>query len=384
MCLRDLFPCLGRENDIDRGIKDQEERMRRTISILLLGTAECGKSTVLKQMERKYNRAAFEEQRKICAKVAKLNLIMATWQLLDARDAFGYSSDDPALENRFRDKTEFLSPSRCNVHTPPRSEDEDKAAELYPRIAQEIKTIWQNASIVATLDRKSEFYMLDSAQYFMSRIDDVKSPNYNPTDEDVLKARKQTSGIVDVKIDAKLARDKVIFQITDVGGQRYERKYWSRVMSGVETTSILYIFSLSDYNLDVLEMLPERKRNRMIENTQVFNSVINKDEFRNKNVIVFLNKTDIFIEKLKHVPLTVCYSDYPENNRDPSAAMDFIEGQIRSQDRSATAVNEDGSPVREIVFHRTHATDPEAFQVIVETVLANIQAENLKSAGLLY
>ena len=76
---------------------------------------------------------------------------------------------------------------------------------------------------------------------------------------------------------------------------RYERKYWSRVMSGVETTSILYIFSLSDYNLDVLEMLPERKRNRMIENTQVFNSVINKDEFRNKNVIVFLNKTDIFI-----------------------------------------------------------------------------------------
>ena len=48
-------------------------------------------------MERKYNRAAFEEQRKICAKVAKLNLIMATWQLLDARDAFGYSSDDPAL-----------------------------------------------------------------------------------------------------------------------------------------------------------------------------------------------------------------------------------------------------------------------------------------------
>ena len=106
------------------------------------------------------------------------------------------------------------------MHTPPRSEDEDKAAELYPRIAQEIKTIWQNASIVATLDRKSEFYMLDSAQYFMSRIDDVKSPNYNPTDEDVLKARKQTSGIVDVKIDAKLARDKVIFQITDVGGQR--------------------------------------------------------------------------------------------------------------------------------------------------------------------
>ena len=50
MCLRDLFPCLGRENDIDRGIKDQEERMRRTISILLLGTAECGKSTVLKQV----------------------------------------------------------------------------------------------------------------------------------------------------------------------------------------------------------------------------------------------------------------------------------------------------------------------------------------------
>jgi len=373
--------------------------MEKTLNILLLGTAECGKSTVLKQMERKYNQKAFEEQRKTCSRVAKLNLIVATWQLLDARDNFGYHTEDADLENRFKDKTDFASPEKCNEKVPPKEPQEQRAYELFPSIVEEIKAIWRQRSTRDTLDRKAEFYLLDSAPYFMNRIDEVKMKDYVPTDEDVLKSRKQTTGIVDVEINARLAHDSVIFKITDVGGQRTESKYWFRVIKGVEVTSILYLFSLSDYNLEVQELLVQGKRgfNRMQENTKMFNSVINSQEMKNMNVIVFLNKKDIFEEKLRQVPLTVCYPDYPEDNRDPEAAIDFIESQIRSQDMhsaephigasnaavTAFGPEEEETRKREIMFFRTHATDPHQFQFIVDSVLQNIQTENLRRLGLI-
>ena len=65
-------------------------------------------------------------------------------------------------------------------------------------------------------------------------------------------------------------------------------------MTGADIVSVLYIFSLSDYNLYVQEKLPATKTNRLLENTQIFYTIVNKEEFRNKNIIVFLNKMDIF------------------------------------------------------------------------------------------
>ena len=77
-------------------------------------------------------------------------------------------------ESRFKDVAEFASPENCNERVPPKSYHEDHAFQLYPGIAEEIKDIWRQPSVRETLDRKAEFYLLDSAEYFMSRIDDVK------------------------------------------------------------------------------------------------------------------------------------------------------------------------------------------------------------------
>ena len=52
---------------------------------------------VLFQMELKYNQSKFDEQREMCKYLAPVNLIMATWQLIDARNALGYSYDDLEL-----------------------------------------------------------------------------------------------------------------------------------------------------------------------------------------------------------------------------------------------------------------------------------------------
>ena len=64
--------------------------------------------------------------------------------------------------------------------------------------------------------------------------------------------------------------------------------------------------------------------------------------------------------------------------------MDHIENQIRSQDKNA--LSEEGAVSsgnkRELIFHRTHATDPHQFRKVLNTVLTSIQAANLAAAGL--
>ena len=55
MDIRDLFPCFPcrgkiEDADIEKQIKKDRKMINKTIPILLLGAAECGKSTVLKQV----------------------------------------------------------------------------------------------------------------------------------------------------------------------------------------------------------------------------------------------------------------------------------------------------------------------------------------------
>jgi len=50
--------------------------------------------------------------------------------------------------------------------------------------------------------------------------------------------------------------------------------------------------------------------NRMEEALQLFEEVVNSNWFQEANVVLFLNKRDLFEEKIQRVPLTACFSEY--------------------------------------------------------------------------
>jgi hypothetical protein len=51
-------------------------------------------------------------------------------------------------------------------------------------------------------------------------------------------------------------------------------------------------------------------KNRMLESMRLFESICNSRWFINTSMIVFLNKTDLFIEKIKRTTIKVCFNDY--------------------------------------------------------------------------
>jgi guanine nucleotide-binding protein G(i) subunit alpha len=101
----------------------------------------------------------------------------------------------------------------------------------------------------------------------------------------------------------------------DVGGQRSERKKWIHCFESV--TSIIFCTALSEYDQVLLEekdqvsfrllltsfrlLMVFLPQNRMQESLILFESVINSRWFLRTSIILFLNKIDVFRQKLPRV-----------------------------------------------------------------------------------
>lgn len=91
----------------------------------------------------------------------------------------------------------------------------------------------------------------------------------------------------------------------DVGGQRSERKKWIHCFEGVN--AIIFCVALSGYDLVLAE---DEEMNRMIESMKLFDSICNSKWFVETSIILFLNKKDLFEEKIVRSPLTICFPEY--------------------------------------------------------------------------
>ena len=77
-------------------------------------------------------------------------------------------------------------------------------------------------------ERRNEFQITESVQYYFNRIDNIKLPGYVPDKDDILYSRSRTSGIVTERYNI----DGTIFEMYDVGGQRNERRKWIHCFEG--------------------------------------------------------------------------------------------------------------------------------------------------------
>ena len=91
-------------------------------------------------------------------------------------------------------------------------------------------------------DRRNEYQIIESVQYYFNKIDEIKQPDYVPTQNDVLMARVRTSGIV----TERYTIDNTTFEMYDVGGQRNERKKWIHCFEGV--TAVIFVAAISEYD----------------------------------------------------------------------------------------------------------------------------------------
>ncbi|CAN0440942.1 unnamed protein product, partial [Discosporangium mesarthrocarpum] len=87
--------------------------------------------------------------------------------------------------------------------------------------------------------------------------------------------------------------DGTTFEMYDVGGQRNERKKWIHCFDNV--TAVIYVAALSEYDQGMFE---DASTNRMSEAIELFRDICENPYFERSSIILFLNKKDLFAEKL--------------------------------------------------------------------------------------
>ena len=70
----------------------------------------------------------------------------------------------------------------------------------------------------------------------------------------------------------------------------------------------------STYSPGCISAFPNRIQNRMMESLVLFDSVVNSRWFMRTSIILFLNKVDLFRQKLGRSPLSNYFPDYSGGN----------------------------------------------------------------------
>jgi GTPase SAR1 family protein len=178
----------------------------------------------------------------------------------------------------------------------------------------------------------------------LTKIDKIDPANFQLSDEDVLRCRRKTTGMT--KFECKPVKDgkefSKSFTFIDVGGQRNERRKWLKSKKKKQILKLLafqdnfqcliFVSSLSEYNQKCYE---DDVTNRMLESLDLFDEQINGEFFKDKPIILFLNKYDLFKIKIQEFPLKQTFSDYEGPEKDVDAAIEFIKKQFLAKNQFA-------------------------------------------------
>ncbi|TPX74719.1 hypothetical protein CcCBS67573_g04014 [Chytriomyces confervae] len=407
--------------EIDNQLKAEQKNSQQNIKLLLLGPGETGKSTVLKQFKLIYG-DGYSQHEKIAFRTTILtNVMTCALSLINAMDMLKIpynfdpnapipTTDDPddeenALgeEDRIRDErgsaeevceNEFeYEPEQSRKFSDRNALIESEipkienplakyAAKMYRKsggrnkqtgpgptasaivkgfdmsfgispgetlpdeIVNAVEVVWKDSGIQYCYARANEYQLVDCCAY---RAKEVCHPEYNPTEQDILNTRQMTTTVTETKILV----EKKLFRIFDVGGQRGERKKWAPYFDDVD--AIIYLVAISSYDQVCLE---DSSTNRMVESMNLFDSICNHPLFKMTEMIVFMNKIDLFKEKLEKTPISQYFPTYQGPNTYEACSEYFASRFI--------ALNL--FPEKSIYLHFTWATDTKQIKAVLAIV----------------
>src|SRR3954470_9197898 len=88
-------------------------------------------------------------------------------------------------------------------------------------------------------------------------------------------------------------------------------------------TAVLFVAAISEYDQVLYE---DENTNRIVEALNLFEEICNSRWFRETSMILFLNKRDLFAEKIARVPLNQYFEEYTGGD-DIEAAREFMQHQ---------------------------------------------------------
>ncbi|KAG1342635.1 guanine nucleotide-binding protein alpha-1 subunit [Cocos nucifera] len=359
--------------EIERRIARETKAEQHIHKLLLLG--ESGKSTIFKQIKLLFQTGFDEAELGSYTSVIHANVYQTIKILFDGAKELAQNESDSSkyvvsCENK--DVGEKLSDIGSRLDYP----------YLTKEIADEIKTLWNDAAIQEAYSRGNILQVPDCAQYFMENLERLSETDYVPTKEDVLYARVRTTGVVEIQFSpvGESRKSGEVYRLYDVGGQRNERRKWIHLFEGVR--AVIFCAAISEYDQMLFE---DEMKNRMMETKELFDWVLKQACFEKTSFMLFLNKFDIFEKKVQKVPLNVCewfrdYQPMASGKQEVEHAYEFVKKKFEGLYFQSTKPERVD---RVFKIYRTTALDQKLVKKTFKLVDETLRRRNLIEAGLL-
>lgn len=370
---------------IDRQMAKDEEEYQRKLKLLLLGAGESGKSTLFKQMRLLYTeQKQFKPAEKSVYRQALYRNIFTDFSTLIASCEEFY----PLVNSEAKVAASTLAKQISESKEKSKSKKEITLT-LDSNLAELLSKIWKDAEFQQMWENRGVLQVQDSLEYFMIKdnLARISQKNYTPSNMDILRTRVRTTGIVQEPFVIQGAT----LELYDVGGQLNERRKWIDAFAGV--TGVIFVAAISEYNQVMFENATKQRQDDAVE---LFAQQLGLDIWKNTPFILFLNKTDLFKEKLVKIPFRVdtpgeerninfqgphcdIGRDYRTDGSDKefnecyTAACNFLQGLYESQ---SSPGREDG-----IYTKFTNSTDTEQMSHIMNSCKDIILRGNLINGG---
>jgi len=326
-----------------------KKKLNDEIRLLLLGAGESGKSTILKQMKILHNGGFNPEE-----KNENINLI--------------HNNIHESVQNTVIASTTLKLPLSPDLQEIAKLFLEPYSSRLTPDIGKQIGIFWKDESVQKIYARKCEYQLGDNTAYYVSNINRICERDYVPTELDILSVRCRTTGVTET---AFISNGKK-FVMVDVGGQRSERKKWIHCFEDV--LGVLFCVGISAFDQTLYE---DNQTNRLTEDLKLFHDICISKWFSSTAIILFLNKSDLFKEKLyQGKSISQVFPEF-QGGSDYKNSITFL------REKFTDVVDPITKQRRDVFCHVTTATDTENVRFVFEDVREYIFNDIFKRAGLM-
>ncbi|PPQ73665.1 hypothetical protein CVT26_010757 [Gymnopilus dilepis] len=330
-------------------LRQEARRREKEVNTLMVEAGDAGGSVLLRQMKLVHHNGFSTDERREYRKIFFANIIDSMKATLQALPDLGLTL---AINNDAH-RVVILQPSNVEYEALP------------AEVVDAIYHLWLDPAVRAAVERSNEFSLNDSAAYYFSSILRAASPDYMPTDADILRCRIKYTGIT----ETKFWQGDLTYKIFRMGEQKGERRKWATHFGDVK--ALFFVADISEYN----EMLYEDESlTRLQSILQTFDVVCNSEPFMHTDIVLLLNHVDRFAEKLPELPLNDYFPDYRGGN-DVDAARDYILHQFVQLNRHTSK--------RQIHIHYTCPTDKQLLQKILSSLGDIVLQLNLRDRKVL-
>ncbi|KAH6881252.1 guanine nucleotide binding protein, alpha subunit [Coprinopsis sp. MPI-PUGE-AT-0042] len=324
---------VARNEEIDQEIKQDRRNMRNSIRILLLGTEDSGKDEILKQMKLLSLKQCTKQERASYKDTIGSILLQSMRSILHALPALSLSVE---AANTAHQDLLLANPedNRCT-----------------PDLLRAVGDLWRNDPSIQAAARQQprRFHVHTSALYFLNALGRITQADYSPSDQDILEAQIDKTGINETKFKV----GELTYKIIDMGTQTSERQKWLPAFEDV--TALMFVVDMSAYD----QMLhKDDSVNSMQAALGLFDSICNSRWQARTSIILFLNNVDVFQEKLSSQPLRDYFPDYSGDDFD--SACDYLLHRFVSLNQSPAT--------KQIYAHYTCVTSTEQVNFVLSAV----------------